>query len=742
MVKGKRWAGRGQDPRRPNAAGFACKTTCNAVATQISTHRAQLTPSWNHARSMFAVGVFYTMYKAGLGELDMALGRKLIGNVASFAIATNDVNSIVTQLNDFDVVSFDIFDTLIKRDVTRPADIHEYVSRIYESQTGIHLAQYKARRVDAERLARNTSRREEITLKEIFACLEGVTPEISETLMSIEAEAELRFCQPNKPIVDILNRSNDLGKHTVLISDMYLPEDVIKSMLEKCNITGFDRLYLSSTLMRTKHAGSLFQYVRSQYAQSYRFMHIGDSPYGDYLQAKRNGFSAFLCQTEVHNCRYIERPRLYSTFEDSVIYATANNRLSKTTPLSYVIGYEALGPILLGYCSWLHEKIHDDKIERLFFLSREGKLLKDAYDRLFPNDRIPNSYLYVSRRALIVPQLAHAKDYSDLIHYLRAFLRNDTLGLLGRLCNLDSPTFTEELTKIGLSQADRLTDVSEVQQQALYDIVMRLGGTEFAAQNAYVKDYFREQGLVGKVGLADIGYVGTMQKAIEDITDNDVRTIGYYLGVQNADNAAESNAIIRHGYLFSPNQHESIQQIVRFTIEVFEFLMLNPDGSVVGYQTSDGGVIPVLDESEYDDNSTGLSDQIQKGALDFLDAISDLDPHHEYIKSIVPSSAIAPYASFATHPSGEVLDLFSCVVFLDGERRKIVPDFGPCHSLSNPNTFIEELNQSAAKTFFLSRALLPHLPYFEMLKFASSLGVRSAHRKKFYQNKESEDKRR
>ena len=662
----------------------------------------------------------------------MSIGKDLAKAAASFVFSTNDVDNLLDQLKNYEIISFDIFDTLVKRDVTRPADIHELVGRIYAANTGLKISCYREMRVEAERIARALSEQEEVSLEEIFQQCKSLDGQTAEQLKELELEVELRYCYPNLPIVNLFNTLVGMGKSVVLTSDMYLPDNTIKAILRKCGISGYRKLYLSSAYRKTKHSGNLFAVVKSDYDDSNKMAHVGDNPYGDCVQAERNGFDAYLCQTEVHNCTYIKRPHKHSPIEESVMYAVANNRLKESDSLAYVIGFETLGPILAGYANWLHRHCHEDGIDHLFFLSREGKILREAYELLFPNDDILNSYLYVSRKALTIPLLSNAKDFSQMIRYLRVFLREDTLEVLCEVCELDSTAFTTALKAEGMKLDDRISNLSDAQQQSLYRIVMLIGRDYFEEQYQYATKYLAEQGVIGTVGFADIGYVGTMQRSVEDILNKEVHTVGYYLGVQNMDSEQAKSGIERFGYLFSPGHNEEIHQTVRYTTEVFEYFMLNTDGSVMSYRESESGVKPVLGESEYDEKSARLSISIQEGARDFLDVISSLDVFNGALDDIDSRSAIAPYAKFATHPLPSVLKLFSSVVFLDGNYRRIVPSYGLLQSITNPKQFAEGLNQSAAKTFFLSKALIPYLPYFEALKAASALGMKSRYRKKFY----------
>ena len=75
------------------------------------------------------------------------------------------------------------------------------------------------------------------------------------------------------------------------------------------------------------------------------------------------------------------------------------------------VGYEVLGPMLWGFTHWQHEELESMHIEKVFFLSREGALLQRAYQTLFPNSNVKQTYLYVSRQALQVPLLLKCNNY-------------------------------------------------------------------------------------------------------------------------------------------------------------------------------------------------------------------------------------------------------------------------------------------------------------------------------------------
>ena len=56
-----------------------------------------------------------------------------------------DVDTILKQIENYDIVSFDIFDTLLKRNINKPTDIFAYVEKKH-NQVG-----YCNNRINAEK---------------------------------------------------------------------------------------------------------------------------------------------------------------------------------------------------------------------------------------------------------------------------------------------------------------------------------------------------------------------------------------------------------------------------------------------------------------------------------------------------------------------------------------------------------------------------------------------------------------
>ena len=84
----------------------------------------------------------------------------------------------------------------------------------------------------------------------------------------------------------------------------------------------------------------------------------------------------------------------------------------------YNFGYHKLGPLLLGFSHWLNNKVREEGIEKIYFFSRDGFIMKQSFDLLFRNENIKTFYLEVSRRSLRVPILWKNCTFENLLTML------------------------------------------------------------------------------------------------------------------------------------------------------------------------------------------------------------------------------------------------------------------------------------------------------------------------------------
>lgn len=350
------------------------------------------------------------------------------------------VEQYVEKLSVYDVVSFDIFDTLIFRPLSLPADV------FYMVGNELGIMDFKNIRAWAEWDARvKYNAREgnmEVSLSDIWDNLQedvGVSSEVGQT---IEASIEERLCYANPFMLEVWKRLAAAGKKMIIVSDMYLPKEVIVQILEKAGFTGADKVYVSNEYHKNKAGGRLFREVVfdiygvdtdnkvrpgnnllspwgkiNRNPNGFSIVHVGDNPHSDMDMARGYGLDVLPYQNVNKNVL------LYRAFDMSPMIGSAyraivSSRLySGLRPYSmeYEYGFIYGGLFVLGYCAFIHDYCKKHDVDKLLFLSRDGDILKQAYDYLYPAEK--TEYVYWSRKA--ATKLETSFDKHD---YFRRFI--------------------------------------------------------------------------------------------------------------------------------------------------------------------------------------------------------------------------------------------------------------------------------------------------------------------------------
>ena len=132
---------------------------------------------------------------------------------------------LTKDLLQYDVVSFDIFDTLILRPFAKPADLFMLVGK------RLKRAEFYRIRTDAERRAREDAMHRngntEVTIYDIYAIIEERTGLPKELGVQTEFQTELDYCFANPYMKRIFRLLQEQGKPIVIVSDMYLPGEMM-----------------------------------------------------------------------------------------------------------------------------------------------------------------------------------------------------------------------------------------------------------------------------------------------------------------------------------------------------------------------------------------------------------------------------------------------------------------------------------------------------------------------------------
>ena len=115
------------------------------------------------------------------------------------------IEQIKKIIDKYEYVSFDIFDTLIKRNVYAPSNIFDIVGSEYKKRYGEEIKNFKQKRKEAEIISRTKNNAFEPNIDEIYDNLNVSSKDISRKLKDIEIEVELKICQKNKDLYSIYN---------------------------------------------------------------------------------------------------------------------------------------------------------------------------------------------------------------------------------------------------------------------------------------------------------------------------------------------------------------------------------------------------------------------------------------------------------------------------------------------------------------------------------------------------------
>lgn len=292
--------------------------------------------------------------------------------------------------DEYDVVTFDVFDTLVIRNVVKPADVFQIA--------GGRL--FCLFRILAEFLARKLSKKEEITLDDIYKFL-------PKTLQNKEIETEIAVCTVNKSVQLLYKELQKKGKKLYAVSDMYLPESVIKRILLNCGYE-FDGVYVSSKYGVQKRTGNLFKiFLKENEFASKNVIHFGDSNEADILGARKANIKAIKINKQTNRLSYLKNNK------ELYLKGFVNNKLNENCDRLEQIGYEVLGPIIVSFCQWVHKKQLECGFEKLFFLARDMRIVLNTYKILYGMECI--DYLVVSRESL----KNSCEDNKGIIEYLR-----------------------------------------------------------------------------------------------------------------------------------------------------------------------------------------------------------------------------------------------------------------------------------------------------------------------------------
>ena len=425
-----------------------------------------------------------------------------------------------TKLSQYDVITFDVFDTLITRMVLHPTDVFSLV-QLQLLQQGHKAGSFAKDRIQAEQLAYEQYG-DTANFDQIYQMLNGsfsYSEEQCRIFQQMEFETELQLAIPRCILLQLVKELKGSGKRIILCSDMYLSSAQIRMLLRKCSYPEDLEIRVSSECGGTKSSGFLFEALYSQLPPSSKIIHIGDNDHSDYRVPLRLHRDAVLLPS---GCTMFTQSPLYdylSSYEDNinnclilgylVNYACFNSPFSEEQDKSRAVSVWG-GTIFSCFMDFLLRQKDESK---LLFVTREGYLLQKMYQRYcLAADVRPqeNALFYASRTAAVAASIDSEEGIRNAMRHPK-FDGTVKRFLQGRM-NLEPPEdmeFAEEQIRLPAQRHEFFQ-----QLKPWFSLIYKNAENQGTAYRTYT-----EQFRTGRqpFTIVDVGYNGTIQYALSHI---------------------------------------------------------------------------------------------------------------------------------------------------------------------------------------------------------------------------------
>ncbi|MCT4396501.1 HAD family hydrolase [Periweissella beninensis] len=614
--------------------------------------------------------------------------------------------NVVNRLVSSEYISFDIFDTLLKRDVKHVQDVFFFVEKKWnEKNPNDQIKNFTKKRINAEKKAYEKYGKS-TTIENIYEFLN-----VDTAVKNLEMKIEYDLNIANQPFLEIFKELIALKKKVYLISDMYLPKQVIKKMLDKAGFIGYQALFVSCEMSKDKISGDLFKYViKHENINVRNLIHVGDSWKADWLGAKKIGLKTY------HIPKYVVNIKKYTTKKsllDDTIDSFINNRIENYEYDKYQkFGYQVFGPVLLGFIQWLNESLDENK--KLYFLARDGYIVKLAYELLFSNQN-SGTYLYGSRRAFKVPLLQYAqtlKEIAEVINLPSTYTADELLDAVGLAKyeikhQLGSMVYTEFYFE----------NIPELKQLIQNNLALIKKNSKLEGHN--LLQYLKQVEFEGEINIVDIGWRGSMQAYLEEFTklnQVNVKLHGLYVGL-TAD--AQQYGINAQGYWFDMLKNTTDIDLATPFKGLLEFLFSANHGTTLYFENKTSLVEPKLAPYEYDGTHNlkiqgELLNSIRGAALQFIKDFKESGLNNNLIIDV--KTAFNRLEDVGLKPTMVDVNYLGDFIFVDQNINALAKPKRLIYYMVHPKRLKYDLLASRWKIGFMKRLVKCPINYYYLYK--------------------------
>lgn len=576
-----------------------------------------------------------------------------------------------------ETLSLDLFDTLFIRRIHDPDMIKPAVARFIAAKAaGFGIKGWSWEKVQALRDQTENKQRNETgqsfddhearypdfmgeTLSQIF--INRMSDQLLQEVTTFELQIESAMIVPRIDLVVWIKNLFKKKKKILIISDIYLPSDHLKRLLEPAGLLPFVTDVVSSAdTFLAKASGKAFPMIQKKYSlDTDRWLHIGDNPISDGLRPSEFGVRSLLIKDISEKIRKTV-VQIYTVFSNKRLYWKGRLLQQLMLPLEdenkprsplYIEGYNFLAPMVGVFVHRILERVQEVDAGRIYFMSREGWTFKKFWECelpfMIPNGRLPVvSYLYVSRLALAGASCAHwglTQSKADF-----AFLPpgNRDLRDLCRVFNLDIIDLKPLLKRHGLKPDDPLSPIypgaGKFRQKFMYLIEDPDFQIEVKRQtvpyNDALQKYLENEGFFDyqDIALVDVGWTGSIQRLLYEAVahrDDKPRFHGFLFGAGRGISFPTLPDNYIEGVMYDRDKFDFANSTIMYNREFFEEAFRAPHPGLIGYRLSGKDVELIFRD---DNDAYGAAEKKQSDHfMDLKQGIFDAAPRFAVASAIL-----------------------------------------------------------------------------------------------------------
>jgi predicted HAD superfamily hydrolase len=620
-------------------------------------------------------------------------------------------------------LSVDIFDTAIVRCLLAPNDVFLFLKEIAPFAglplgcEQIHELRRQAE-LDARALLRQRTGSVEVMLEEIYAGFvrkAALDPALIPDLVAAERTVELAVCRAHPIVRRLIRQAVEQGKSLLFVSDTFHSRDFLHQLLTQAGYSiSPDRIFASCEFREGKYSGRLLL----EACQALKLMpgevaHLGDNAESDGKGAGIAGMPVLLhpyaaSPVDPHRHHALGARRIESLLRGT-IQTVAKTEHKKE--FWFELGCETFGPLLAGYVLWLITQWRRDKIEHVFFLLRDGLILRQVYEvfREMKPGLPASELLPSSRRAFAVPALS-----CDQTRNIDALLvsgnRRPAGEFLSRL-DLDPAPFAEAFAQAGFQSRDEIVDHRDDPIRVLRlfrnkEVLAALSRRALVERKLLVR-YLEQQRVSGDrpTALIDVGWNNTIQKSLLAVLDQEKiahQLHGYYLGTLGAAQDFQLRDYRYRSYLCHDGEPVTLSDPIASCRVILEIVCTSFEGSLHTFTKVGGKIEPVFEPADSTPAQSEIVRAIHEGILSYARSLA-AQRLLDGLGEISPEIAAGNLVRLITRPTPEEAERLGALEHGDGAgslTRKPLAAFG--HDSLEPRALLDSYRNAYWKEGLLA----------------------------------------